>query len=236
MIFSPSAQDWAQLGLLLYHWATSKTHECMQVRVHVCEYLFRPEGNDRHLPHWFTTLVLRHCHKLSHHFVKISWGVNPNDLCGPVPFPPLALGFQDHVTTHSAERSNSSPNACEPPGQPPSTQISKFFFFLKLSLLIGKYLPMMNFPPINVKTFLHLALTLFHHFVIAYIATSEFLSILQLATVFLVYSACSFIVFDNLFERWFFCFQLKCLSAPFILEITCLEIKTGFVKSEAKRS
>lgn len=88
---------------------------------------------------------------------------------------------------------------------------------------------MMNFPPINVKTFLHLALTLFHHFVIAYIAASEFLSILQLATVFLVYSACSFIVFDNLFERWFFCFQLKCLSAPFILEITCLEIKTGFV-------
>lgn len=87
----------------------------------------------------------------------------------------------------------------------------------------------MNFPPINVKTFLHLALTLFHHFVIAYIATSEFLSILQLATVFLVYSACSFIVFDNLFERWFFCFQLKCLSAPFILEITCLETKTGFV-------
>lgn len=50
----------------------------------------------------------------------------------------------------------------------------------------------MNFPPTNVKTFLHLALTLFHHFVIAYIPTSEFLSILQLATVFLVYSACSF--------------------------------------------
>lgn len=107
MIFSPSAQDWAQLGLLVYHWATSKTHECTQVRVHVCEYLFRPEGNDRHLPQWFTTLVLRHCHKLCHHFVKISWGVNPNDLCGPVPFPPLALGFQDHATTHSAERSNS---------------------------------------------------------------------------------------------------------------------------------
>lgn len=88
---------------------------------------------------------------------------------------------------------------------------------------------MMNFPPTNVKTFLHLALPIFHHFVIAYIATSEFLSILQLATVFLVYRACSFIVFDNLFERWFLCFQLKCLSPPFILEIACLEIKTGVI-------
>lgn len=85
---------------------------------------------------------------------------------------------------------------------------------------------MMNFPPTNVKaSFLHLDLPIFHHFVIAYITTIEFLSIFQLATVFLVYSACSFIVFDNLFERWFLCFQLKSISAPFILEIACLEIK-----------
>lgn len=85
-----------------------------------------------------------------HHliFETLSQIVSPicrGQSCDPAPFPPLALGLQEHTTTHPAGHSTPSPHACESPPQPPSAHTSKHF------ITIGKYLPMTNFSPINVK-------------------------------------------------------------------------------------